>query len=421
MTADAGRPRRDRPGVAVTYAIAANAVGGLPVWVVSAYAPSIQADLGFDDSQLGLALGIYFAFSTATGLPVGRLVQNWGWRAGIAFSSAVSALCIASMSSLAYVWIVLVLTLCIGALSNNSSQPAANLAIAATVPPRRQGLAFGLKQAALPLSTVLVGLSVPFFASGAQWRAAFMAASGCAILLALVVLVRPAIAAARGWRLDGRSARRAPRAPRGEHRYRIPKALVLLAIGAGFGTAAVVSLGGFLVVFSVQAGFTPGQGGALLAAGSLVGVIVRVLSGYLADRRGRRHLVVVAAMMAAGSVGFVCLALYGTTGIGLIAGTLFTFGLGWSWNGLLHFAVIRYIAIPAAVATSVVQSAMSLGSAIGPTLFGFVSEWAFSAAWVMAAVFLAVASVFTILARRALPRRGAGTAPGTPPPPSSAG
>lgn len=406
MTTAPSPSPRDRPVAAIAYAIAANGVGGLPIWVVSAYAPSIQAQLGFNESQLGLSLSLYFLISTITGLAVGRMVQHWGWRSGIAFSSLVSALCIALMSTFAYAWLPLLLLLCIGALSNNSSQPAANLAIAASVPLGRQGLAFGLKQAALPLSTVLVGLSVPLFAGGEAWRAAFLCAAGVAVLLTVIVLIRPLVASARGWhanRFSGAGAQ-PPQPPRPRARYKIPRTLVLLAIGAGFGTAAVVSLGGFLVVFAVQQGLTPGEGGALLAAGSLLGVFVRVLMGYLADRRGRRHLVVVSAMMAAGTVGFLCLALAGGSTAVLIAGTLLAFGLGWSWNGLLHYAVIRYIPIPAAVATSVVQSAMSLGSAIGPALFGFLSLWSFASAWLTAAVFLGIGSFFMIRARSALAR-----------------
>ena len=54
------------------------------------------------------------------------------------------------------------------------------------MPARRRGAAFGIKQAAAPLATLLAGLAIPVFALTLGWRAAFLAAC---LLFPLVVAI----------------------------------------------------------------------------------------------------------------------------------------------------------------------------------------------------------------------------------------
>ena len=391
--------------VAVAFAVVVTALGGMPIWVLSAFAPRIQEELGFDSAGLGLAIGCFFAFSALVSLPTGRFVDRLGWRKGVAFTGAVAAASLLGVALLGNGWILLVLLLCIGSVSNSSSQPAGNLAIAASIPVRRQGLAFGIKQAALPIATFVVGLSVPLFAMGRDWRGAFATAGIIGIVLLVAALVErwfraPSEPRRRGrWKKGMDAEAHVVPVPR----VKVPRALVLLAIGAGFGTAATISLGGFLVTFAVDRGFSIEQGGQLLALGSLVGIVSRIFSGYRADKRGRRHLVAVAVMMVGGSAGLFLFALFDSVPM-LIAGTVLAFGLGWGWNGVLHLAVARYSTIPLGAATSVVQTAMSLGAAIGPITFGLLAAIAFPAAWAAAGAVLACGAVFILLGRRALSR-----------------
>ena len=324
-------------GAHVAFALAVTSVGALPVWMLSAYAPSLQRDLGLGATALGVTIAAYFALSSVTGMPGGRLVERVGWRRGVVVSAAISALSLLAVALVARSWATLVLAVAIGALANGPSQPAANQAIAEGVDRGRHGLAFGVKQAALPVSTLLVGLSVELFDQPAQWRAAF--GVGAALALALV-----AAAAVRLIRdTNARRTRTTEPAPVSARvRHRVPPALKLLSAGAGFGTAATISLGGFLPVYAVDRGLDLGAAGRLLALGSIVGIASRVVSGLLADRRTGRHLVMVSAMMGAGAVGLLVLAAFGGSGVGLAIGTLLAFGLGWSWNGVFHLAVVRY-------------------------------------------------------------------------------
>ncbi|MFI8595568.1 MFS transporter [Microbacterium sp. NPDC078428] len=411
MTGPGGEdpPRRPATAAALVFAVAVTGLGALPVWMLSAYAPAVQSDLGFDSRALGLAIGCFFAFSTLTGLPMGRLVQHLQWRRGVALTAILAGISLATIAVLAQSIVALILLLCVGAIANSTSQPAGNLAIASSISDRKQGLAFGVKQAALPISTFLIGLSVPLFGGGQDWRSAYLSAAG----MAAVVLVAAGLPrAGRAWRerahlrkpVLGRALRPPLTVSSIGPGVAVPRALVLLAVGAGFGTAVTISLGGFTVSYATAQGFSAAEAGQLLAVASGIGILSRVLSGYLADRRGRRHLVVVAAMMAAGAVGMVVLAFAGSTLGGMLVGIALAFGLGWAWNGVFHLSVVRYSKIPAAVATSVVQTAMSFGATFGPPLFGVVAAASFPAAWMASAAGLLLAAAFILLGRRELRR-----------------
>lgn len=411
MTPDEPDPSSRRGSVlVVAFAVAVTGLGALPIWMLSAYAPAMQRELEFDSAALGLAIGCFFAFSTITGLPMGRLVERLRWRRSIAVTAIIVAAALVSVGLFASAFLPLVVILCAGAVANSISQPAANLAIASSVRDGRQGIAFGVKQAALPISTFLVGLSVPLFAGGEAWREAYVAAGMIAVVILIAVV---STRAASVWREHRTALLRArislPRFSRPGRvvwgaGMQVPRALVLLAVGAGFGTAVTISLGGFTVSYAASQGFSPAESGQLLAFGSILGIASRIFSGFLADRRRRRHLLVVAAMMAAGAVGMVVLALAGTTFIGLLIGVALAFGLGWAWNGVFHLSVIRYSRIPPAVASSVIQTAMSFGATFGPAAFGLIAATSYTAAWFVSAGGLLVAAGFVILARRELSR-----------------
>ena len=84
---------------------------------------------------------------------------------------------------------VLVVALGFGGLSNALAQPAANALVVRSVAARRQGLALGVKQAAIPMATLLAGLAVPSLGLTVGWRWAFVGAAGLSV--AATTLVPP--------------------------------------------------------------------------------------------------------------------------------------------------------------------------------------------------------------------------------------
>jgi predicted MFS family arabinose efflux permease len=368
----------------VLWAIAVATCGVLPPFLTGGLAVQIRTELGFGAAALGVAVSLFFTTQALASAPFGRIVERIGPRRGMqaaALGSAASLLCIALFTSS---WNGLIGFLVLGGFANAVSQVAANLALARGVRIERQGLAFGMKQAAIPTATLLSGLAVPLVGTTVGWRWAFI---GCALGACAIACTMPKTT-------EGQVQRHTNE--RGDDMRPMP--LILLALGIGLGSAAAVPLGTFIVESGVAAGFRVEFAGILLAVGGAVGIVVRLALGWLADRRSTGHLGIVAAMLIAGTVGFVLLA----TGVSWLfaLGTMLAFGAGWGWHGLFNFAVVKYNRNAPAAATGITQTGAAAGSAVGPFLFGVLLEsTSYGTAWLSAGA-AALVAVAAILAGR---------------------
>jgi len=164
-------------------AAAITTLGTLPVFLLSAQAVLVQDDLGYSNLQIGVAATLYFAAAALGSIPVGRFTERTSAR-----TSAVRAAFLASVSLLgiglfAVSYPFLLVFLAIGGVANAAGQVAANVLLANRVPARRQGLAFGAKQSAVPASMLLGGLAVPTLGLTIGWRWTY----ACSAALALIV------------------------------------------------------------------------------------------------------------------------------------------------------------------------------------------------------------------------------------------
>src|SRR5690606_27283463 len=123
-------------------------------------APSIGADLNFGELGLGATAAAFFAAAGVFAVPAGHAVERIGWRRAMIVVSILLIVSFIGMS-LARNLAVLVCFLLIGSLGFAFTQPSAGLTLAQTVELHRRGTAFGVKQAALPLTTLLVGATTP--------------------------------------------------------------------------------------------------------------------------------------------------------------------------------------------------------------------------------------------------------------------
>ncbi|MFC5061738.1 MFS transporter [Actinomycetospora atypica] len=357
----------------------------LPVFLLGASSVQVGAELGFSPASLGLLVAAYFGVSALMSLPVGKAVERFGSRVtsrvavlGAAVAMLLTAVLARSLTTLT------VILLC-SAWCNVMGQLSSNLTLARSMPARRLGLSFGVKQASVPLATLLAGLAVPGLALTVGWRWSYV----CAAVLALAALAgAPRGSAAR----DGEP---------GGDTDRATAALAVIGVAAGLGAGAATGLGIFLVASAVDGGVSPGVAGLVLTMGSVIGLVVRVLLGWAADRRTGGHIAVVAGCMLAGAVGLVLLALPGP--VALVVGVVLGFGLGWSWPGLLQFAVVRLNPEAPAAATSIVQVGVYAGGFLGPIGFGFTAGTvSFAAAWLFAAAAMVLAGGCALLGRRML-------------------
>ena len=177
-----------------------------------------------------------------------------------------------------------------------------------------------------------------------------------------------------------------------------PAPLVLLAAGAGLGSAATAALGVFVVESGVTSGLALSVAGATLATGSVVGIGVRIVFGWVADLRPMDHMRIVAGMLIVGAVGFVLLAV--GESLFFIAGTLLAFGAGWGWLGLFNFAIVSQHPEAPTRALGIALTGAAAGSAAGPLLFSAIlSSSSFGTAWLCAGVGTLLAAAFMLAGR----------------------
>ncbi|WP_406106872.1 MFS transporter [Micromonospora globbae] len=392
MTEIAATPLADpaptRPVRASASAIAVTIACVLPVFLVGGLAVQLGDDLHFSPAGLGLAVSVYFGVGALASVPSGALAERYGpavvARAGI----LLSAVCLLAIATLARSFPVLLGLLAVSGTANALGQLASNAALARHVPPHRQGLSFGVKQAAIPVSTLLAGAAVPTIALTAGWRWAFVAAAAAALTALLAVPAREAGAARRSG---------GTRAGRGTG------ALVVVGVAATLAAGAANALGTFVVDSAAARGLAPGLAGLTLTLGSAVCVAARVGSGWLADRRSGGHVAVIAGMLLVGAAGLGLLAVAGP--LPLVAGVVLGFGLGWAWPGLMNFAVVRLHPQAPAAATSITQTGVYAGGCLGPLGLGAVAARAgYPAMWGTAAVSMLLAAALMLTGSRLLTR-----------------
>ncbi|MEU1602393.1 MFS transporter [Micromonospora matsumotoense] len=377
-----------RPLRAGAGAVATTIASVLPVFLVGGLAVQMGDDLGFSPAGLGLAVSVYFGVSALASMPSGRLVERVGPAVVARVAIALAAGCLLAIAGLARSYPVLVGLLALSATANALGQLASNAALARHVPARRQGLSFGVKQAAIPASTLLAGAAVPAIALTAGWRWAFVAAAGAA-LAALPAVPPQAAGTARE-----RAARRGGGAT---------TALVVVGAAATLAAGAANALGTFVVDSSVHRGLAPGPAGLVLTLGGAVCVAARIGVGWLADRRDTGHVALIAAMLVVGAVGLGLLAVAGP--VPLTVGVVLGFGLGWAWPGLMNFAVVRLHPQAPAAATSITQTGVYAGGCLGPLALGALAgARGYPAMWLAAAVAMLLAAVLMLTGSRLLRR-----------------
>lgn len=371
----------------IAAGIAATTVVALPTLLVGGLAVLIQDELAFGETELGIAIATSFAAAALAAVPAGRLAEHVGPRrttwAGLGFA-AVSMLGIGLITES---WSQLVLFLAVAGVGITTVQVGVNVLVARGVPARRQGLAFGAKQAAVPLASLLAGLAVPVIGLTFGWKAAFVLAA----LLVPLVAWRMPDASPPSRRVTAVGSEPAP-----------PTAFALLALGVALASAGGNSTPAFIVPSMVDRGLEPAHAGVVLAVGSLAGIAARVAGGWVSDLFGRGSLLLVIAMVGAGAIGYVGLAL-AQHPAAIVVFTALAFGGGWGWGGLVPLAVSRINPGAPGRAMGIVQTGAMSGAVLGPLVFGTLAERVgFSAAWSASAVLAGLGMTTILLSRRRL-------------------
>lgn len=359
--------------------------GVMPIHLTGALAPDLQDELGFGDAWLGVLIAVSFGVSALAAAPGGAFTDRVGpriaLRVGAAFSCA-GALALAGAPSLALLAVALV----VAAPGNGISQGGSNVLIAEGVRVERRGVALGIKQSAVSVSTAASGVVSLVVVASLGWRWAYLVVVVVAVAAAAVIPeVRHASATT-------------PRPPSGGGGVdsRVDARVVRAAAVTGFaGAAAVASIGTFLVRAAEAADLSASTGRAVLTGGSLLLIVMRIGWGAIADTGKVDPARIVVVLLVGGTLGYLLLST--ETLVGFVVGAALAFGAGWAWPGLLFLALVRRFPTAAGRPSGQVQRGMFLGAMVGPFLFGLVADgvsftvaWWMSAAWGLLAALGAV-------------------------------
>lgn len=351
-----------------------------PVFITGAVAVQLRQSLHFSIALVGVAVAIFFGTAAATSLFAGSLAENQGGAKVMRIATFASAIAMGLIAFLAHSFFELAILLAFAGVANGTNQPANNLFVINAVKTNRRGFALGVKQAAIPVATLLAGVAVPSVALTIGWRYVYLFAAIIALIVSMVIPGDPdSLKVKVQRRRDGEKVEIAL-AP-----------VVTLAIAMALGAGTSNALGAYMVENAVHQHYAPGTAGLIGALGSLVSLVVRLSVGYRADKRDGKHLIVVASMIGMGAIGY----LFFATSIKwlVVPAAIIGYGFGWGWNGLFNFAVVVNHKGAEGRATGITQSGAFIGSVAGPIVFGyFVVHFGFRPSWIL---LMAVAALST--------------------------
>lgn len=379
---------RGGPGQILLVSVVYTIISALPLFLATALSTRLQADLSFGAAGFGAAVSISFLAAVVSATPIGPLVTRYGTSWGFRMTAVCSSASLLWLALGAQSWLGLSLGLAICGVAASFAQVVSSVALAEGVERRYQGRAFGIKQAAVPATSLSAAFAMSVLGAAFDWRLAFLVPG---LIVAAMVLWRPAVAV-------GRRQYDHAHGPPDWRRY-LPFAAIGVLAGA---------VGTFLPTFAVDSAvtfnFSASTGALLLALGSAVAGIIRVVVGQVVDYRRSNGLVEMAFLSAATVVCLLILIL-GHDQAPLFAGALVIgIGVGWGSNGLLPHIGARLKGVNLGTVMSVATSSVYLGNILGPLLTGFMVESSYLLTWLFVGLLSLAAMTVSLQMERRMSR-----------------
>jgi MFS family permease len=373
-----------RPTAASASAIALVA---LPGFLFGAFAPEIKKDLSFGDTELGAILTFGYLVSSIVMSISGGAADRSGPKRVLRYGVTIASLAAFLTGSFGNTFLLLMLFIGLNRIAEGIIHPATNTLISSSVVLERQGIAMAAKQSAVPFATALAGFAVPTLGVVFGWKGTFLFIAFLAFPAWFMIPNTPFVTK------SGLSSRR--------EMWRLSH-LRLLALGGAFSAAAVVTVSGFLTTSAKNAGYSSETAGLILGLGGLLMIISRLTWGFLADRFQFDRFKAVSASLLLGSLSFVLFAI--ETKASIAVGSVFIFGIGWSWPGLALLGIIEHHRDEPGEATAIVQTSIRVGAMFAPLGFGLIADsFDYSYAWFCSLASALFGSLFMFLASSKLP------------------
>ncbi|MGH2674682.1 MAG: MFS transporter [Actinomycetota bacterium] len=323
-----------------------------------ALGPAIRDGYALSLSGFGALLGAITAGATLTLVPWGLLTDRIGERISISIglAGAAAALAVAATGGSALLAAMLFASGVFGAVANVAS----GRVVMGWFGFGERGMAFGLRQAAVPLGGAVAAFTLPALVAVTDARAGLVALSaGCLV----------AAAACAVWLREPGG----PRPPRGLGPLR-DRRVYRLAGASGLLVASQAAVVGFVVLFlHEERGMSEVAAGAVLAVIQVVGVVLRIAAGRWSDRLARR---VIPLRWAAAviSLTWVVTPTLLDLPLAVVVPVIVAAGsLSFGWNGLSFNAAAEFgEGGRSGTAIAVQQTALFAAASITPPLFGWL-------------------------------------------------
>jgi sugar phosphate permease len=267
------------PWVALALVTLAHALGSFSALSAAPLSPFLVDGLHLTRAQVGLFLPAAYLGGVVMSLPAGWITDRAGVRASLAGGLALIGVMVA-LAARAESLGAFLACLVIAGFGFSVLNPASGKAVVDWFPPKRRGVAMGIKQTGLTLGGVASALVLPPLAVATDWRHAFATAGFIAVACALLITIayRPAPLPGVVPPLDPARLREL------SGFLRRPGVLVLLACGLAL-SMAQSSLLAYLALYGREAlGLSAIDAGRLLALAQIGGTGSRLAWGVVSDR-----------------------------------------------------------------------------------------------------------------------------------------
>lgn len=351
--------------------------------IVSILGPSIKAELGLTDGQLGMMVGLSFALLySILGVPIAwladRFSRTWIITISLTVWSGFTALC-GTATSFAQMFAY---RMGVGVGEAGGVAPSYSL-IADYFPPSQRARALAFFSFGIPIGTALGVLFGGLIAAHIDWRAAFVIVGVAGVILAPILRLTVKDPARGGVVLaPGEAPARAPSFGKVMATLLPKKSFWLLAFGAASSSICGYGVAFWLPTFFMRSlDLTLVQTSWFYAGISLIGGVFGIgLAGWVADKLGGRSrsaypLVPAACFLIAMPIFFLAV----NSPSALLAFFLFLIptGLNLAWLGPVVTAVQHLV--PAAMRSTASATFLLinnlLGIAVGLWYFGAASDF----------------------------------------------
>jgi sugar phosphate permease len=331
---------------------------GIPV-----LAPALRAEYGLTLPELGLVIATANLGSVVTLLPWGLLTDRTGERAALAIGLAGAGLGLVG-AAFAPSFVVLVLALTAAGASGASVNAASGRAVMGWFGAEERGFALGIRQTAVPIGGLVVGLALPWIAHTWGLRGGLLALSlGCfATALSGLVGLREAAESEDALHHVGHPLR--------------DRRMWQLSVGSALVIAAQASILGFVVLFlHGERGLSLGAAGAVFAVMQALGAGLRIGAGRWSDHV-RARIAPLRQLAFALAAALLATAVLTGAPLALLLPVLVVAGaLSLSWNGLSFTAAAELAGrARSGAAIGFQQTALSVSYAATAPVFGAVVD-----------------------------------------------